>query len=223
MKKTLCLVAGTILAASVGSAAEPAQQAETPPMTFFVTSVGSGNGANLGGLEGADKHCQQLAEAVGSAGQVWRAYLSTDREPIVHARDRIGTGPWHNAKGQIIAQNLAELHGDTIELARADNRINRVTAITEKGTPIGSVGEAPPLQHDILTGSQTDGRAYSDGADHTCKNWTSSSDGSAQVGHHDRTSPRSNSWNSAHPSRGCGQADLEATGGAGMFYCFATR
>jgi len=203
------------------SAAPP----EPPPMTFFITSVGLGDGANLGGLAGADKHCQQLAEAAGSKGLTWRAYLSAN-DPTVNARDRIGAGPWHNAKGALIANDLAMLNGDTLQLARAGNLVNKMTALDEKGQPVNSVGDPPPLHHDILTGSQDDGRAFTDGADHTCKNWTSNGQGAdqgaAQVGHHDRTG-RSISWLNAHPSNGCGQKELAATGGGGLFYCFASR
>jgi len=202
-----------------------AQQPKAPPqpMTFFVTSAGMGNGANLGGLAGADKHCQALAAAAGAGSRTWRAYLSTGAaggSPAVNARDRIGQGPWHNAKGGRVAQNLADLHGDTLELARMGNTLTRVTALTEKGEPVKGAGDKPN-EHDILTGSQTDGRAFTDGADHTCKNWTSNGEGSAQVGHHDRTGGPGTSWNGVHPSRGCSQENLVSTGGAGMFYCFA--
>jgi len=202
-----------------------AQQPKAPPqpMTFFVTSVGMGNGANLGGLAGADKHCQALAAAAGAGNRTWRAYLSTsaaDGSPAVNARDRIGQGPWHNAKGGRIAQNLADLHGDTLELARLGNTLTRVTALTEKGEPVKGAGDKPN-EHDILTGSQTDGRAFTDGADHTCKNWTSNGEGSTQVGHHDRTGGPGTSWNAVHASRGCSQENLVSTGGAGLFYCFA--
>jgi hypothetical protein len=202
-----------------------AQQPKAPPqpMTFFVTSVGMGNGANLGGLAGADKHCQALAAAVGAGIRTWRAYLSTSAvggSPAVNARDRIGQGPWHNAKGGRIAQNLADLHGDTLELARMGNTLTRVTALTEKGEPVKGAGDKPN-EHDILTGSQTDGRAFTDAADHTCKNWTSNGEGSAQVGHHDRTGGPGTSWNAVHASRGCSKENLVSTGGAGLFYCFA--
>lgn len=199
-----------------------AQQAPPQPMSFFITSVGTGDGANLGGLAGADAHCQKLAAAVGAGGKTWRAYLSTqaaDGKPAVNARDRIGAGPWFNAKGARVGKDLADLHGDTLEQARLGNMVTRATAITEKGEPVNGVG-ASPNQHDILTGTQPDGRAYTDAADHTCKNWTSNGDGSAQVGHHDRAGGGI-SWNSVHPSRGCSQANLVATGGAGLFYCFA--
>ena len=192
-------------------------------MSFFVTSVGVGDGANLGGLAGADAHCQKLAAAVGAGDRTWHAYLSTsasDGKPAVNARDRIGAGPWFNAKGGKVAQGLADLHGDTLELARLGNTLTRVTALTEKGEPVKGVGDNPN-QHDMLTGSQADGKAFTDSADHTCKNWTSNGDGVAQLGHHDRTGGPNTSWNSVHPSRGCSQANLVATGGAGLFYCFA--
>ena len=207
------------MAIMVGSYAV-AQQAAAPPMNFFVTSVGSGNGGNLGGHEGADKHCAALAQKAGSAKKQWRAYLSTQGAGAVNARDRIGTGPWFNAKGGKVADNTAILHGDTLELAQIGNSLSKVTAIDETGAPVKGVGDTPN-QHDILTGSKADGRAYTDTADHTCKNWTSSGEGSAQLGHHDRTGGPNISWNAAHPSRGCSQANLVATGGAGLTYCFA--
>ncbi len=200
------------------------QQQQPQPMTFFVTSVGLGDGAKLGGLEGADAHCQKLAAAAGAGDRTWRAYLSTQAEggkPAVNARDRIGEGPWHNAKGAVVARDQAHLHGDTVDLARLGNLITKNNALTEKGDRVNGVGDAPNM-HDILTGSQPDGRAYTDSADHTCKNWTSNSQGAAQVGHSDRNGGGI-SWNSVHPSRGCSQPDLVATGGAGMFYCFAVK
>jgi hypothetical protein len=192
-------------------------------MTFFVTSVGKGDGANLGGLAGADAHCAELAQAAGAhlpTGRIWRAYLSAagaDGKPM-HARDRIGAGPWHNAKGAQIAATVADLHGDVL---RDRNQINKMNAITEKGTPMNGVGDTPNV-HDILTGSDSFGRLYPGTADATCSNWTSNAaTGSAMVGHHDRTGGGNSSWNSAHASRGCGQANLVSTGGAGLFYCFA--
>ena len=203
-----------------GRGAAPAQPPQ--PMSFFVTSVGSGKGADLGGLAGADRHCQTLATAAGST-KTWRAYLSANAasgQPAVNARDRIGSGPWYNARGARIAQNVADLHGDTLEAARRGNNLTRATALTEKGEPIKGVGDTPN-QHDILTGSQLDGTAFTDGADHTCQNWTSSTTGTAQLGHHDRTGGGNTSWNATHPSRGCSQENLVATGGAGLFYCFA--
>jgi hypothetical protein len=198
------------------------QKQERAPMTFFVTSVGLGDGANLGGLAGADAHCQKLAAAAGAGDRTWRAYLSAspmEGKPAVNARDRIGTGPWHNFRGTMVARDLAHLHGDTLELARLGNLITKNNALTEKGELVNGVGDKPNM-HDILTGTQPDGRAYTDGADHTCKNWTSNGEGSAQVGHHDRNGGGI-SWNSVHPSRGCSQENLVATGGAGLFYCFA--
>lgn len=191
-----------------------------PPMSFFVTSVGLGKGADLGGIAGADKHCQALATAAGSKF-TWHAYLSTQGAGAVNARDRIGQGPWYSAKGGKIASNLAELHGDTLDLARLGNSVTRVTALTEKGDKVNNVDNTPNT-HDMLTGSKPDGTAFTDAADHTCKNWTSSAtDGVAQLGHHDRAGGGNISWNSVHPSRGCSQENLVATGGAGLFYCFA--
>ena len=189
---------------------------------FFITSAGPGKGADLGGLAGADQHCQKLASAAGAGGRTWRAYLSTSGQGRVNARDRIGQGPWFNAKGARIAQNLADLHGDTAELARQGNNISKATALSEKGEPIKGFGDSPN-QHDMLTGSQTDGRAFTDSADHTCQNWTSGGSGTAQLGHHDRTGGGNTSWNSTHPSRGCSQENLVSTGGAGLLYCFASN
>jgi hypothetical protein len=190
-------------------------------MTFFITSVGSEKGADLGGLAGADKHCQALAQAVGAGDRTWRAYLSTspaDGKPAVNARDRIGKGPWQNAKEVVIAKNVDELHGK--------NNINKETALSEKGERIKARGETPNM-HDILTGSQPDGRAFGGNEDRTCGNWTSSGDGAAMVGHHDREGLRddesSRSWNSSHASRGCGQDALRSSGGNGLFYCFAAK
>jgi hypothetical protein len=191
-------------------------------MTFFITSTPVGDGANLGGLQGADAHCQKLASAAGAGNRTWRAYLSASAEggkSAVNARDRIGKGPWHNARGTMVARDLAHLHGDTVDLARIGNLITRNNAVNEKGELVNGVGEKP-LMHDILTGTQPDGNSYTDGADHTCKNWTSNAEGVAQLGHHDRNGGGI-SWNSAHPSRGCSQENLVATGGAGLFYCFA--
>lgn len=197
------------LLAAVVAGAALAQQNQ---MTFFVTSVGSGNGANLGGLSGADKHCQTLAAAAGAGSRTWRAYLSTQGPGAVNARDRIGQGPWVNVKGVPVASSVAELHG-------AANNLNAQTALTEKGDS--------PSRHDILTGSQMDGTAYTDGMDHTCNNWTSSSTGSASLGHHDRRglsdTEQARSWNSSHGSKGCSQDNLRSTGGDGLFYCFAVN
>lgn len=212
---------GLAVVVAAGGHAVTAQQGESQPMSFFVTSVGPGDGANLGGLEGADAHCQALAAAAGRGDATWRAYLSTQGPNAVNARDRIGGGPWYAHGGRRrIEVDLAALHGDTIEQARVGISFGKAIALTEAGNPVGGLGDRPN-QHDILTGTQPDGRAYSDDGDHTCGNWTSNGEGSAQVGHHDRQGGPNGSWNSAHPSRGCSQANLEATGGAGLFYCFA--
>jgi hypothetical protein len=185
---------------------------------FFVTSQGLGSGGNLGGLAGADAHCQALAEAEGAGDHTWRAYLSTSAtqaQPAVNARDRIGTGPWYNAEGLLIAANLEQLHSDAVQ-------ISKETAVTEGLNPVNGVGDTPN-RHDILTGSQPDGTAYAGPEDLTCGNWTSSEARRAQVGHHDRMGREEglNSWNSVHSSAGCSQQALESTGGAGLFYCFA--
>lgn len=222
-------------AATAAVAAAPAAPASTPEpspealklFSFFITSRGSGDGANLGGLAGADAHCQKLASAVSpvAAAKTWRAYLSTQAEggkPAVNARDRIGKGPWHNVRGGLVARSVSHLHGDTLEEARVGNSLSWSTALTEANQPVKRVGDRPN-EHDILTGSKPDGTAYTDAADHTCKNYTSNSAGSAQVGHFDRTGGNSISWNSAHASRGCSQANLVSTGGAGLFYCFAVN
>jgi hypothetical protein len=217
------IVSGVLGAYFVEAQQPPAAPAQQQPMSFFVTSVGLGNGANLGGLAGADRHCQALATAAGAGSKTWHAYLSAaaaSGQPAVNARDRIGAGPWYNAKGARVAQNVGDLHGDMIEQARLGNNISKATAISEKGEPINGVGDTPN-RHDILTGSQTDGRAYTDAADHTCGNWTSGGAGTAQLGHHDRTGGGNTSWNAVHPSRGCSQENLVATGGAGLLYCFA--
>jgi hypothetical protein len=193
-------------------------------MTFFVTSNGPGKGGDLGGLEGADRHCQTLAQGAGAGGKTWRAYLSAQTSggaQAINARDRIGNGPWKNFKGEVVAQNVDELHGDT-------NKLGLQTSLTERGTMIPGVGYSPN-RHDVLTGSQADGRAFPAGEDRTCRNWTSSSQGAAMVGHIDRKGlgddAASRSWNSSHPSRGsdggCSQADLRSTGGDGLIYCFA--
>ncbi len=208
------------LAAVIGVVSSTAAQ-ETPQMTFFVTSVGPGDGANLGGLEGADAHCQSLASAAGRGDATWRAYLSTQGEGAVDARDRIGAGPWHAYDTRRrIAADLGWLHGDTLEQARLGNAIGKMIALTEEGNPVNGIGDSPN-QHDILTGSRPDGTAFTDGEDRTCGNWTSNGEGSAQVGHSDTQGGGNSSWNSSHPSRGCGQENLVATGGAGLFYCFA--
>ena len=207
---------------SVGAALTHAQQPQPPqvPMSFFVTSVGPGSGGNLGGLAGADKHCQQLAAAVGAGNRTWRAYLSTTAagtQPNINARDRIGSGPWYNAKGQLIASNVDDLHEDR-------NNIRKPTALTEKGAEVNGVGNQPN-QHDILTGSDSEGRALPGAAQiTTCNNWASADDTSRTiVGHHDRLGGPNASWNAVHSSAGCSQEALVKTGGAGLFYCFAAN
>lgn len=217
------LVALGVVALSAVTVPLPAQQQEEPlPMGFFITSVGPGNGGDLGGLEGADAHCQALAEAVGAGDRTWRAYLSTqatDGTPAVNARDRIGDGPWANADGLVIATDVDDLHYNNAN-------IRYEYALNEKGERVdsGALGDQSTM-HDILTGTRLDGTAFPPGEDRTCGNWTSSGAGSAMVGHHDRyrfTTPGS-PWNEAHPSRGCSQEDLVGTGGAGLFYCFAAE
>jgi hypothetical protein len=204
---TLSLCAGSYIA----YAAAPTQ------MTFFVTSKGSGKGGDLGGIAGADAHCAMLAQAAGVTGKTWRAYLSTQGAGAVNAKDRIGTGPWYNAKGQVVAQNVADLHNNP-----GGGPGFKQLALTEKGAVVNGAGDMPN-QHDMLTGSQPDGTAFAAGMDRTCNNWTSSSTGNAMVGHHDRTGGGGTSWNAQHPSRSCSQPDLIATGGNGYFYCFATN
>jgi hypothetical protein len=221
------IVAGAHMAAQNPPAGGRGPAAPPQPMSFFVTSVGEGNGANLGGLAGAEAHCQTLANESGregAAAKTWHAYLSTQGPGAVNARDRIGPGPWYNARGGRIAMNVGDLHGDTLDQARLGNNLSRSTVLTEKQTAVNGIGDTPN-QHDMLTGSQPDGRAYTDTADHTCSNWTSAADGagSAQLGHFDRTGGNNTSWNSAHPSRGCSQPNLVSTGGNGYFYCFATN
>lgn len=186
-------------------------------MSFFITSAGSGDGAKLGGLAGADAHCKMLADAAGVTGKTWRAYLSAKAsggQPAVNARDRIGNGPWYNAKGVMIAQSVADLHSE-------NNKLGKENSLTEKGMPVNGRGDTPN-QHDILTGSLMDGTLSPDTTDTTCGNWTSNGTGAAFVGHHDRQGGGANptSWNSAHPSRGCSQQNLVGTGGNGYFYCF---
>lgn len=187
-------------------------------MSFFITSVGSGKGADFGGLSGADRHCQSLAGAVGQGNRTWHAYLSTQGTGAVNARDRIGKGPWRNAKGVVIANDVAELHGT--------NNLNKQTALTEKGDEVNGNDDTPNT-HDILTGSQSDGTAFTGTEDMTCGNWTKSGDGTAMVGHHNRNgtgkTDATKSWNSAHPTRGCSVEGLRSTGGAGLLYCFATN
>jgi hypothetical protein len=219
---TLALAALGVLADEVRAQ----QQQPTQPMSFFITSRGVGDGANLGGLEGADRHCQTLAAASGAPGagdRVWRAYLSTvtgGGALGVNARDRIATGPWYNRAGQLIAANVAELHGD---LERDRNNIRKPTATDENGNPVNGVGDTPN-QHDILTGSDSHGRAMLGAANTTtCNNWTSNAEGRAMLGHHDRLGGANASWNAVHLSGGCSQQNLVQTGGAGLFYCFAVN
>lgn len=218
------LIASALLAAAPGLIATAT--AQSADMSFFLTSNGPGNGGNLGGLAGADKHCQSLAQAAGAGAKTWRAYLSTqaaDGQPAVNARDRIGKGPWQNAKGVVVAKDVADLHG-------ASNNLTKQTALSEKGEVINGRGDTPN-RHDVLTGTQADGTAFAPGEDRTCRNWTSSTQGAAMVGHSDRIGLRddepSKSWNTSHPSRGpdggCSQADLKSTGGDGLLYCFAAN
>ena len=222
MKKSLLLIASLAVLTSLHPAT-----AGNKSMSFFLTSVSGGDGANYGGLRGADMHCQKLATAAGAGNKTWHAYLSTSgkidfKNPknnvaAVHARDRIGQGPWYNAKGKLIARDIEHLH--------SNNNINKQTALSETGNPINGRGDKPN-KHDILTGSRADGTAFSPFTDTTCKDWTSNaSDGSAVVGHHDVTGLNNDnwakSWNFSHQSRGCGEKNLQATGGAGLMYCFA--
>ncbi len=213
----------TLAFATLAMGLAPPVFAQTADMSFFVTSVGLGKGGDLGGLAGADAHCQSLATAAGAPARSWRAYLSTQGAGAVNARDRIGTGPWKNAKGETIATSVEDLHSPA-------NKLTKQTALTEKGAIVKGRGDTPNT-HDVLTGSMPDGRAFAGEADMTCKNWTSSTAGTAMLGHADRigldeTEP-SKSWNSSHPSRGpgggCTQDDLKSTGGAGLLYCFAVN
>lgn len=209
-----------LIAAALVACALPAfSQMADKKMSFFITSAGSGKGADLGGLKGADDHCQMLAKAVGSKKK-WHAYLSATAQggkPAVNAKDRIGKGPWYNAKGVLMAKDLAGLHAAT-------NNLKKETSITEKGEVVNGRGDTPN-QHDLLTGSQLDGTLTPGTEDTTCKNWTSHTEGSALAGHHDRQGGGKNptSWNSAHGTSGCSQEKLVATGGAGRYYCFATK
>ena len=218
------IVIASLIAAPIVSAQTPAPQPIPQPMGFFVTSAPIGDGGNLGGLAGADRRCQELAQSVGSGSRLWRAYLSAAGVPAlgqapVNARDRIGTGPWYNAKSALIAWNVSDLHGD---FQRDRNSINKEFALNEKGLPVNGRGDTPN-QHDILSGSDSHGRVMlGSAANTTCANWTSNAAGGAGVGHHDRSGGGNSSWNAAHPSRSCSQQDLVATGGAGLFYCFAT-
>ena len=214
------LASVALLAVAAGG---PAQAQQANSMTFFVTSNGPGKGADLGGTAGADAHCSKLAQAAGSTGKTWHAYLSTQGDGAVNARDRIGKGPWQNAKGTVVAKSVDDLHGDA-------NNLNKQTSLSEKGEIINGRSEKPN-RHDALTGSTADGKAFPAGDDRTCKNWTSSTQGSAMLGHIDREGLRddapSKSWNASHPSRGpgggCTQDDLKSTGGDGLLYCFAVN
>ena len=218
-------VSACVIVASAMLATQPAS-AQSANMTYFLTSNGPGKGGDLGGIEGADKHCQTLAAAAGAGGKTWRAYLSTqaaDGKPAVNARDRIGKGPWQNAKGVVVAKDVADLHS-------ANNNLSKQTSLSEKGEVINGRGDTPN-RHDVLTGSQADGTAFGPESDRTCKNWTSSTQGAAMLGHADRIGLRdddaSKSWNASHPSRGsdggCSQNDLKSTGGDGLLYCFAAN
>jgi hypothetical protein len=218
-------VSACIVVTSAMLTGQPAS-AQSADMTYFLTSNGPGKGGDLGGLAGADKQCQTLAVAVGAGGKTWHAYLSTqaaDGKPAVNARDRIGKGPWQNAKGVVVAKDVADLHS-------ANNKLSKETSLSEKGEVINGRGDKPN-RHDVLTGSQADGTAFGPETDRTCKNWTSSTQGSAMLGHADRQGLRdddaSHSWNSSHPSRGpdggCSQNDLKSTGGDGLLYCFAAN
>lgn len=223
ISKALCCIALGAAVGAFGSLPAAAQGADT---SFFVTSNGIGNGGNLGGLAGADNHCQTLAQAAGAGAKTWRAYLSTqaaDGKPAINAKDRIGNGPWKNAKGTVVAKDVADLHS-------ANNALNKQNSLSEKGEVINGRGDTPN-RHDVLTGSQADGTAFAGTDDRTCKNWTSSTQGAAMVGHIDRIGlneePPAKSWNTSHPSRGpdggCSQNDLKSTGGDGLLYCFATN
>jgi hypothetical protein len=252
-------LAATLVLSVVSLTAALAQEAPAPraPMTFFVTSEPIGDGGNLGGLTGADAHCQVLATAVGAGGRTWRAYLSTQArpgQPAISARDRIGTGPWYNVNGEMIARDIAHLHGDTLELARLGNNLTKQSALTEKGQIVPGLNDFPDPRdndwdyvkttpnsnrHEILTGSQPDGRAYDSDLDYTCNNWTSNEDPdpalgrmplgatpgkpNAQIGFTDRNGGGNGSWNSSHGTRGCSQYALPKTHGIGLLYCFAVN
>ena len=227
MDRSCAFIVGVLALTLASSAqAQQPQLPQAPDMTFFVTGSGPGKGGDLGGLEGADRHCQQLAERHGAGAKTWHAYLSTqasDGKTAVDARDRIGKGPWQNFKGEIVAQNVDDLHSD-------NNKLSMNTSLSERGQLIPGVGFAPN-RHDVLTGSTSEGRAFPPNEDRTCRNWTSSTQGAAMVGHIDRKGLRddaaSRSWNSSHPSRGpeggCSQSDLRGTGGDGLIYCFVAQ
>jgi hypothetical protein len=237
LRVVICLLAGCGAALAQGPAPAGPLPDRIPSslMTFFVTSEPIGNGGNLGGLAGADAHCQKLAAAVGAGQRTWRAYLSTQArpgQPAVHARDRIGKGPWFSAKERVpdyMDRRLSrpivssEIHGDTLDEARRGSNLTKEFALTEKGELVNGIGDPMPTRHDILTGSQPDGRAFAGAADRTCNNWTSNGAGAAQVGHSDRIGNGNQSWNSSHATTGCSQTDLVSWGGVGLFYCFAAE
>ena len=214
MKKPILML--SLMATAIGIGIAGAQDSD---MSFFLTSEGPGDGANLGGLEGADAHCEMLADSVGAGGKTWRAYLSTTGgDTPVNARDRIGSGPWTNANGVVVAMSVDDLHSD-------NNKLGKENSVSESGEQINGRGDTPN-RHDIITGSSLDGKAVLDGEDHSCQDWTySGSEGSANAGHHDRQGGGANptSWNFAHGTRGCSQSDLVGTGGDGLFYCFAVN
>ena len=242
MKTLLAALAGPLAAFLVTTAAfaqddlmPDSEDVPSSLMTFFVTSEPIGDGGNLGGLEGADAHCQQLAAAVGAGDKTWRAYLSTQArpgEPAVNARDRIGDGPWYHSRARLLdylGRRLnrpivkSQIHGDTLEEARRGSNLTKEFALTEKGDYVNGVGDPMPTRHDILTGSTPDGRAFPPGEDRTCNNWTSNEEGAAQVGHSDRIGHGNQSWNSSHATTGCSQENLISWGGVGFLYCFASR
>jgi hypothetical protein len=228
LASTVTALAVAAVAVATLAAVEPAsaqRNQEPAPMTFFVTSEPMGDGGNLGGLAGADAHCQKLAAAVGEGARTWRAYLSTEArpgQPAVNARDRIGEGPWYSYVRRYDRPLVnSEIHGDTLLEAQRGSNMFKVYTLTEKGALINGIGDPLPRRHDILTGSTPDGRAFAGGADRTCNHWTSNSAGTAQVGHSDRVGSGNKSWNSAHATTGCSQEDFASWGGEGLFYCFA--
>jgi len=237
MKETLTCLVLFLAALNTSFAQDPGMpDSEDIPsnlMTFFVTSEPIGDGGNLGGLGGADAHCQSLAAAVDNDDRTWRAYLSTQArsgQAAVNARDRIGEGPWYHSKAKILdylQRRLnrpliqSEIHGDTLAEAQRGSNMTKEFALTEHGELVNGIGDPLPVRHDILTGSQPDGRAFTDGEDRTCNNWTSNSEGSVQVGHSDRVGNGNMSWNSSHATTGCSQEELVSWGGVGLFYCFA--
>ena len=217
-RRSLAAARLAIGATAMLCAAQASANAQAQPMSFFITSVGAGDGAKLGGLTGADQYCQQLAVAAGSTGKTWHAYLGQQADggaKAVNARDRIGPGPWRNAKGVVVATSVADLHSD-------DNKLSKENSLTEKGAVVNGRGDTPNT-HDVMTGVKLDGTVSSDTTDTTCQNWSSNTMGSASVGHHDRQGGGANptSWNFAHASRGCSQENLRGSGGAGLYYCFA--